>query len=114
MPTKRHPLNRHRRAPIDDQALRLFVELEAELGGRNYLHEDCSDAFKRRDKELHQRLGLGGEWFCSVVSVLDRRAAHHSPGSPQDADFRRVRAVRLRLLEAAQARGLTVAEPART
>jgi hypothetical protein len=112
MPTKRHPLDRRRKPVIDDEAVALFCELEAELGERDYLHEGRGAEFKARDKDLHQRLGLGGEWFCSVVSVLDRRTEHHSPGSPQDADFRRVRAVRLRLIEAARERGLMTTIPA--
>jgi hypothetical protein len=75
MPTKRHPLNRRRSVPIDDETLRLFVELErTPKRGR-----DPSDdrEWWAKDKELHHRLGLSSEWFCSCCSVTDRREEHH-------------------------------------
>jgi hypothetical protein len=99
--TKRTRVSRLRSPPFDAETLALFVDLEAAPPRRGE-----SDGFKAQDKELHQRLGLWGERLCSQVSVLDRREEHHRPGSPQAADFKRVRRVRLALLEAAKEGGL--------
>jgi hypothetical protein len=97
MPTKRTPLNRARKAIIDAGTLALFVELENTPMRRRHSAE-----FKRRDRELARRLGLGSEWFCACCSVLDRdREPCHPPGYARNDSFWMVRAVRLQLLEAA-------------
>jgi hypothetical protein len=97
MPTKRTPLNRQRSPRIDSETLALFVELEAVPPRQRKGVE-----FRQRDRELHQRLGLGSEWFCSVCSVLDgSRVPYYAAGSPQEDDWRRVRTTRLQLLAAA-------------
>jgi hypothetical protein len=102
--SKRTPLSRRRKPIFDDETLALFVELEA-----TPTRLRKADDFKARDRELHRRLGLGGEWFCSVCSVLDRREAHHRPDSPQAADFNRMREARLALIKAATDRGYMIA-----
>jgi hypothetical protein len=113
--SKRTTIDRHRKPLIDDTTLSLFCELESMPRRGGYHAWRSNDEIRRLDRELHERLGLGGEWFCSVCSVLDRRAEHHNPGSLQDADFRRVRAVRLALLEEVVRRGYTIAgKPSRT
>jgi hypothetical protein len=110
MPTKRTPLERRRLPILDDETLTLFVTLETTPP-----RERRSDKFKQRERELHERLGLAHEWFCSVCSVLDARSEHHRPGSLQVGDFKRMREVRLALLAEARARGLlTAAKPAST
>ncbi|MBV8444099.1 MAG: hypothetical protein JO312_26670 [Hyphomicrobiales bacterium] len=109
MPSKRTLLDRHRKPLIDDETMALFVQLESMgLGSRN-----GDDEIRRLERQLHERLGICGEWFCSVVSVLDRRTESRRPGSPQDEDFRRVRAVRLQLLEEAARRGVVFVRGAR-
>jgi hypothetical protein len=111
--SKRTPLNRHRKPLFDDETLRLFVELENTPKRGRYPSDDR--AWWAKDKELHRRLGLSSEWFCSCCGVTDRRKAHHSPDSPQAADFERVRAVRETLLAAAVERGYLIPpKPART
>ena len=105
MTVNRTPRERPRKPLIDDETLALFVKLESQ--GRRDLRSDR--AFSDQDRELHRRLGLGAEWFCSVVSVLDRATEHYRPDSIQGEDFRRVRAVRLQLLEEARRRGYEIA-----
>jgi hypothetical protein len=106
MTAKRTPLERRRTPRIDDETLRLFTELEhAPLQHRK------SDDFKQRDRELARRLGLGGEWLCSVASVTNRkRTSYYREGSPQREDWLRVRAVRNQLLAAA---GMSTQRPRR-
>jgi hypothetical protein len=93
MPTKRTVINRQRTPPIDAETVKLFAELEAVPPRRRK-----SDEFKARDRELHRRLGLGGEWLCAVVSVLDRGPHYYLPESPHHEGAERVRAMRERLL----------------
>jgi hypothetical protein len=98
MTSKRTLLRRERRLTFDAETLALFVKLERMPRRR-------SDRSKE-ERELHRRLGLESEWFCSVVSVLDRARSHHSPGSPQADDWRRCYKVRLQLLAAAAEQGI--------
>lgn len=96
MPSKRTLVNRERSPRISAETVRMFATLESTPPPRRKTQE-----FKNRDRELARRLGLGGEWLCSVVSVLDRGPCYRTVGSPQHEDWLRVRAVRLRLLAVA-------------
>jgi hypothetical protein len=107
--SKRTLIDRHRKSLIDSETLALFIKLES-TPRRDYYELRDDDELTRQDKELARRLGLLGEWFCSICSVLDRREEHCNPGSLQEIDFKRVRAVRLDLLAAASARGLLTGE----
>jgi hypothetical protein len=95
---RRTPLNRNRKPVYDEETLRLFVELETA--------DRSAPDFKQQDRELARRLGLHGEWFCSVVSVTDRSDRPcRGPEYQATQDWHRVRAVRDMLLEAARQRG---------
>jgi hypothetical protein len=96
MPTKRTALNRQRTPIIDAETVRVFLELSK---APKRMRDDPE--FRQRDRELHRRLGISGEWMCSVVSVLDAGPMRGiRRGSPQEEDWLRVRAARERLLEA--------------
>jgi hypothetical protein len=101
MPTKRTTLNRQRTPTIDAETLTLFTELENTSPRRRH-----SQDFKDRDRTLARRLGLGGEWLCAVVSVLDRGPHYYPPESPHYEGAERVRAMRERLLAMAGMNGL--------
>jgi hypothetical protein len=103
MPSKRHPLHRRRTPPIDDEALKLFVELEATPPARRK-----SRAFDARDYELHRMLGLWGERRCSQVSVLDRGAKAPPPPTLEIGreSWARCQSARRELLALAEAHGL--------
>jgi hypothetical protein len=98
MPSNRTQLNRARTPLIDAETLALFVELNAVPKRRRDNPE-----FRRRDLELHRRLGVSIEWKCSVVSVLDPSRKSYREGFHHEA-WLKVRKVRLRLLEAAASR----------
>ena len=99
MPTKRTPLNRERKALIDPETVRLFVELE-----NMPTRSRRSERFEKGEAELHRRLGLYGDLFLSGrgASVLSR--AKENPWRPPYAHretWFRLRAVREQLLAAA-------------
>jgi len=97
MTTKRTQRERQRKTTTTAETVRLFVELDA-VPMRLRQGRD----FEQRAYELAQRLDLGDEHFCSRCSVLDRDSGPCWPEGyvARDAWFK-VRAVRLRLLEAA-------------
>lgn len=97
MSTKRTPLDRRRRPLIDASTLALFVRLENASA-----RERKSDEFKREDRELARRLGLGEEWLCCVQSVTNRRTIPPPPQLHCHHSWFRVRAVREQLLAAAK------------
>jgi hypothetical protein len=105
---RRTPLNRNRKPIVDDETLALFAKLETS--------DRSAPDFKPQDRELARRLGLHGEWFCSVVSVTDRD--DHPCRGPEylaTQDWYKVRDVRNMLLEAARQRGyLPARQPAST
>jgi hypothetical protein len=95
MPTKRTPLNRCRTPPIPPEAVELFKKLSKVPKRRRDNPE-----FRERDRTLHRMLGISGDWFCDVVSVLDTERVSHRTGIHHET-WLRVRAVRERLLELA-------------
>jgi hypothetical protein len=98
MPTKRVPLDRRLTPPLTPEIVRLFVKLE-----RAPPRQRKTEEFKARSRELARRLGLGYEWLCMQTSVLDREAAPcHPPGYARNESWRKVRAVRDRLIQAAR------------
>jgi hypothetical protein len=96
MPSNRTPLNRARSPRIDSETIALFKELNAVPERRRESQE-----FQARDKELHERLGLGYERLCSQVSTLDPRPTTHYRQNYQPhqyGNWLRMRELRLRLL----------------
>jgi hypothetical protein len=100
MPSKRIPLRRRRRPPIDDEALKLFAKLE-----RTPRAARRSTAFKKGDEELARRLELWGEWRTACQSVLDTGYRPPEWLAAHDA-WRRCVETRETLLALAEARGL--------
>jgi hypothetical protein len=103
MTSRRTPLDRRRKPVIDDETLKLFVELERTPAGRRK-----SEAFSDRDYELHKMLGLWGERFASQVSVLDRGARTQPARTLEIAReaWRKCQDARNELLRLAEAHGL--------
>ena len=63
--------------------------------------ERRSEQFEEEERELHDRLGLSTEHFCSIVSVLDReRDPCRGPEYQATTDWHTCRRVRLELLAA--------------
>ena len=92
---RRTILDRRRRPLIDPETVALFRELEAVP-----MRQRESREFWERAYGLHKRLGLNGEFFCCVQSVLDRNSHPPSPHLFCHQSWFRVRAVRQQLLEA--------------
>jgi hypothetical protein len=85
-----------RRRQFSDEALALFVELEAVPMRRRDAPE-----WQAASHRLAEMLGLVDEWFCSGCDVLDCSARPcHPPGYTSYDDWFKVRAVRELLLEA--------------
>ena len=97
MPAKRTIIDRRQRATIDAETIAMFVALE-----RTPARLRRSPEFKAREKELHRRLGLAGEYFPLMQTVLDRaKGPCHPPEYAAHEAWHLVHAVRLQLLGAA-------------
>jgi hypothetical protein len=93
MPSRRTPIDRQRNPVINAEMVAEFVALE-----NTPKRQRKSEEFWRKDKELHNRLGLGFERIAAVVSVLDPGPHPYPPGSPHYEGAERVKAARRRLL----------------
>ena len=92
-----HPADRRRKPVIDAETVALFVKLE-----HTPARTRREPAFKVDEKALHKRLGLSGEYFPSMQTVLDRASGPcHPRGYAAFDAWHRCRAVRLQLLGAA-------------
>jgi hypothetical protein len=97
------PLDRRRSGlKVDEDAVLLFARLEKRGRGAR----DRED-YKRDEKALHDKLGLGGALLLSVQSVLKHgRSSEPRPWLASHADWRECQAARKELLRLAREREL--------
>jgi hypothetical protein len=100
MPTKRTPLERGRKAPlqVEPEMVALFRELEEVPEDQRF----DNDAYRAKETRLAKRLGLWAECFLGAMDVNDKTLPDRFPRYDfRDDDWYRVTAMRARLLELA-------------